>query len=309
MAIPTGAAQTQTFLGVSIREDLLDFITNIDPVETPLFSMAPKVPCSSTKHEWLTDGYSAATTAGAIEGNDFAGEAVIPPTRLENVTQIIRREFAVTGTGQSVDSVQGHTGAAYHTAKKLAELARDTEITLLQSTLNTTTTYGDATSGRTLIGLDAWAVGATGNSANFDTDGGTPALLEDSFNDLLEDIWAQGVRADTVLASPLLKRNISSFTETTRIHHDGGPSSPNAIAKNIEMYESDFGTVDIFLERHCPEAGSGYAYKRDMVRVAILRPTMVKPLATTGDSDKYIALHELTLEVLDPGATGKYVAA
>lgn len=308
MAIPTNMAGSYTFLGVSVREDLLDFITNIDPVETPLFSMAPKVPATSTKHEWLEDSYSAATTTPGLEGGDFAGSAITTPTRHANPCQIIRREFSISGTAQAVDSVQGHLTPGYQTAKHLAELARDTEITLIQSTLYTTVTYGDSDDERQLQGLDAWADGTGGNSTAYDTNG-TAAVRETDFNDLLQAIWNQGVRADTVLASPAFKRGISDFSTTTRIHHDGGPSSPNAISRNIEMYESDFGTVDIFLERYVPSGAEGYAYKRDMVRVAILRPTMVKPIAPTGDADKYMALHELTLEVLSPGAVGTWDSA
>lgn len=308
MAIPTSMAGSYTYQGNSIREDLLDFITNIDPVETPLFSMAPKVPASNIKHEWLEDTLSAANTGGAVEGDDWGGEAISTPTRHYNVCQIIKREFSLSGTAQAVTSVQGHLTPGYQSAKILQELARDTEMTLIQSSLDGSTPLGDADDDRTLKGLDDWADGTGGNSADYETSA-TAGPREVDFNDLLQDIWDQGVRADTVLAAPAFKRGISDFTTTTRIHHDGGPSSPNAISRNIEMYESDFGTVDIFLERYVPSGAEGYAYKRDMVRVAVLRGTMVKPIAPTGDADKYMALHEITLEVLSPGAVGTWDTA
>lgn len=284
-------------LGVTLREDLMDFIANISPTDTPLFAMTAKVPATNIVHEWLEDSLATVSTAGSLEGADFSAETIAQPTRHTNTTQIIRRDFAITGTNEAALHAGMTSQVGYQTRKKLQELARDTEATLIQSDQTATTTVGDADDTRLMRGLDSWA----GNSTAAATAG---LLAETEFNNLLEELWNDGVYADTVLLPASEKSSVSGYSTTLRIHHDGGPSDPRSIVRNVMAYESDFGTVDIFLERYC--TSQGYAFKRDMVRCAVLRPTMVERLAKVGDSHRVMALHELTLEVMAPNAVGKW---
>lgn len=298
----TDSGSQDSAIQVSIKEDLLDFITNIDPVDTPLFSMTATVPAKSTKHDWLTDSLDSVSTAGAVEGSAFSGQNLTEAVRASNYTQIIKLEFDVSGTHDAVDSAGMSNQSAYQGMKKMKELARNTEASMIQGVKDASTPQGSSTVDRTMDGLRTLA----GNEV---TGIGTSTFDElTDFNELLKLIWDDGARADTVLASSQLKQWISSFTtNTTRIHHDGGPSSPNAISRNIQVYESDFGTVDVMLERHVASADQGYAFERQYVRKAILRPTRIERLGKVGDSERYHVLHELTLEVLAANAVGRWV--
>ena len=73
----------------SINEDLHQIIYDISPTETPVLSMANQGDASNTLHEWLTDELDAPDGGNArIEGEDKDAQAVTPPVRLQNYTQI-----------------------------------------------------------------------------------------------------------------------------------------------------------------------------------------------------------------------------
>lgn len=300
----TNSGSQDAAIQVSVREDLLDFVTNIDPVDTPLFSMTATVPATSTKHEWLNDTLTAVSTAGALEEDGFTAASLVETTRLVNYTQIIKKQFSVSGTNEAVDHAGIPSQGSYQAMKAMEELARNTEAAMIQGVKDSSTPQGDSTTARTMDGLTTFA----GNSV---TGVGTTTVLDETteFNQLMKLLWDDGAMADTVLASSQLKQWISSYTTTLRIHHDGGPSSPNAISRNIQVYEGDFGTVDVLLERHVAAADQGYCFQREYVRKAVLRPTRFERLAKIGDAERYQVLHELTLEVLAANAVGKWVIA
>lgn len=53
----------------------------------------------------LTDTLAAAATAGAVEGDDWSfATATTRPTRLNNVTQIFRKDIAVSESQRAVNA-------------------------------------------------------------------------------------------------------------------------------------------------------------------------------------------------------------
>src|SRR5690606_16119175 len=82
-----------------IREDLPPIISNIDPVETPVYSALARVKATNTKHEWQTDSLANASAANAqIEGDEFSYTAPSATTRRDNQTQIFSKTVLVSGT-------------------------------------------------------------------------------------------------------------------------------------------------------------------------------------------------------------------
>lgn len=336
MAIVSGARHTSADLGLTIREDLSDVISMISPYDTPFFSMIGTVAATSTKHEWLRDSLAAADSGGALEGDEFSGATLTTPTRTSNFTQILRKDFSVTGTNEAVTHAGMASQFSYQMMKALRELARNTEQALLCQDI-ASNVDGDATNARTMKGLyhqilDA-DVAVTADNFVFDvvgTDGtGAPAdsgtaaaLAEPDFNTLLQRMWEAGVAPDTVLASPAAKRDITAFAGSSiaRFNVD-----KNELVKNVMRYESDFGTVDVMLERFGPVGGgaspaadtneiaaidgsnSAFAFERQHINKAILRPTVAERLPRSGDSERGMILHELTLQVGAIGAAGAWV--
>ncbi len=337
MAIVSGARHTSADLGLTIREDLSDVISMISPYDTPFFSMIGTVAATSTKHEWLRDSLAAADSSGALEGDEFAGATLTTPTRTSNFTQILRKDFSVTGTNEAVTHAGMASQFSYQMMKALRELARNTEQALLCQDI-ATDADGATDAARTMKGLyhqilDADVavaadnfvfdvVGTDGTGAPEATTGTAAALTESDFNTLLQRMWEAGVAPDTVLASPAAKRDITAFSGSSiaRFNVD-----KNELVKNVMRYESDFGTVDVMLERFGPVGGgasptantneiaaldgsnSAFAFERQHINKAILRPTVAERLPRSGDSERGMILHELTLQVGAIGAAGAWV--
>ena len=104
--------------GGSVREDLLDYITNISPYETPLTSILGRSTARSTLHEWTQDVLRARNTRGIVEGRDWAAPTAVAPTRVNNQTEIFGQDLGVTGTiiatwagGIALGTVTATTGA------------------------------------------------------------------------------------------------------------------------------------------------------------------------------------------------------
>jgi hypothetical protein len=81
------------------------------------------------------------------------------------------------------------------------------------------------------------------------------------------------------------------------------------------VYESDFGLIQVVLDRWVPQgttatattnsAGRAFFIESSLVRVAFLRPIKHVPLPPSGDSARGMVLGELTLEVGNHIALGK----
>lgn len=302
MAIVANTFQSHTAIGNTIREDLYDTITDISPLDTPLLSMLNRTTATSTKHEWLEDSLAAVDTAAALEGDEFTPAAITTPTRHVNYTQILRKDFMISGSNEAALHAGMSSQIGYQGRRALEELARNTEATLIQG-VQDAVPLGDTDDERAMDGLSALAGNTTAALGTVAT------VTEEQMTSLLELIWDDGVMADTVLANSHLKKQFSRYTTVDRIHHDGGVNDPRAIVRNVEMYESDFGTVNVFLERYVNAGDIGYAFAKQYLNVAIFRPTRLERLAKTGDAEKIMVLHELTLEVLAPDAVGIFSIA
>ena len=84
----------------SNTEDLVDWIANIDPYETPLTISLGRTVAKSAYHQWQIDSLRARNARGIIEGNDWtvptAGYGA--PSRVVNYCEIFGDDIAVTET-------------------------------------------------------------------------------------------------------------------------------------------------------------------------------------------------------------------
>lgn len=316
----TYTGTTDGTLQASIREDLSDVISNIDPADTPLMSMIASAQARSTVHEWLVDNLEAVSTTASVEGAAFAHDVSKKPVRLSNHTAIFRRDFEVTDTMRAVENAGMTDAFAYQLDKAMRELGRNTEKALLSSTVAEDGSNATTPVARDLAGLGTFVPGGGGAAAYSDplglsadhsvaatgdaTADANDQLVEEDFNGLLETMWTSGAAVDTVLANPAGKRNITSFTagSTIRRNLDG---AQDTIRNSVMYYESDFGNVSVVLSRHNP-AGVCYAFQRDMLAKAFLQPTSAEELARTTDSQPGTVKHELTLVVRNPYAVGEW---
>jgi hypothetical protein len=147
------------------------------------------------------------------------------------------------------------------------------------------------------------------------------------FNDMLNNIYTQGGNPEQVYVSPKVKRQISAFAVP-------GATSGNVYARNIaavdkkligaiDFYESDFGLIQIVLDRWVPEStntvtatasatatgGQMFFLSRAINRLAWLPGRQVhhELVGKRGDSVAGLVVGECTLEVLSEKANGRII--
>lgn len=295
MAIPANTYTTYEAIGN--REDLIDIITNISPVDTFVTSNTGSTRATARFHEWQTDALAAAGANTTIEGDTATTVAITPTARVGNYAQILRKVFQISDTQNAVDSAGRSNESAYQTAKNLRELARDIEYALI---INSTSASGASGTARQLKGIVGWIT--TNNETGTGT--GNEALTESMLNDNLSTIWAAGGFPSTILCGAFQKRAISNFSTNTR----NVAASAMELTRAVDIYQSDFGTVQVRLHHQINTTIPGTLIvlgDMNLWRKAWLRPVKREELARVSSSERFMIEAELTLESLQEKGSGK----
>jgi hypothetical protein len=308
--MPTSEGYYTTYdLSTVNREDLVDVITMISPVETPFFSSVGKGTAKATLHEWPTDELAAAAANTHVEGADASGWASADRDRLTNYCQIFTQPFAVTTTQEVVDTAGIKSEKAYQAAKKMKEHKRDIEYAVFNNT--TAGAAGNATTARTFKGIKAFISAATPDHLIAPAGGANTVLAESDLQDGIEACWNEGGMVDTVLCSAKVKRRISGFTKvtglavttsgTTEQEMRTVGAADKKLTRAIDVYETDFGLLRIIPDRYIPidtgTGGSTDVYILEMQRwdMPFLIRTFIEDLAKLGDSFRSWVYSQLTL--------------
>lgn len=293
MTVPTSTFQTYQAIGN--REDLIDIIINISPMDTWLTSNTGSTRAISTFHEWQTDTLATATSNAQIEGDNATSGAITPTTRLGNYCQILWKVFQISETQRAVVAAGRNDEVDYQTLKKSKELARDIEYALL---LNTSSASGASGTARTLKGVLGWiTTNVTSVSAT------TVALTEATYNTNLAAIWKQGGYPTVTLVGAYQKQQISGFTSNVRRIE----AEEKKLVNSVDVYESDFGMIMVRLHHLLNDNFPGYVVNLGVMELwvkAWLRPVNRIELAKTGSSDQYKIEAELTLESRNQAGSG-----
>jgi hypothetical protein len=310
------------------REDLLEQITNISPYDTPFVSQAPKVACRHIYHQWLIDTLSAQTAGnGAVEGADWSLNTTTAPSRIFNITMILRKDIGLSESQRAVDTAGFADQYAYEVQKAVKELAVQLETTIFGAL---TTATGTSAAARVLKGLQAFIATNTAYAgANLGTGGDAThdgVVTVGDFADMLNTIYVAGGNPEQVYVSPKAKRQVSAFTVPGAAA--GTPHARNIAAVDkklvgaIDFYDSDFGLIQIVLDRWVPEStnvttatasatntgGQMFFLSRAINRLAWLRPVHHELVGKRGDSVAGLVVGEVTLEVLNEKANGRILA-
>jgi hypothetical protein len=294
-----------TFSAIGNREDLSDTIYNISPTDTPFQASVAKVKAEATLHEWQTDVLASAAANAVIQGDDttssYTFSAVTPTVRLNNRTQISRKDVVVSGTQDAVNKAGRKKEMVYQLLKKSKELARDMEFVLTQ---NQGIVTGNSSTAPQLRSLETWAGVTTTNNYSQGTGGAvsvsgaarTPgtqrALTEAMLKSALQGAWTNGGDIDLIMVGPFNKTVVSTFTGNNTRTQD---TTDKKLISAINVYVSDFGTHKVVANRFSQDR-TLHALMTDMFAMATLRPKQTIDLAKLGDNEKAMLLAEYTLE-------------
>jgi len=322
-----GTSYVYGFTGTAVnREDVVDAIFNIDPFDTPFFQMAPKVPANHTTVEWLEDSLAATATAVRAEGQAFTQDNVVAATRVTNNTQIMGKHFIVSETQQTVNPYGFSNTFLYEAMKASREVMRNFETSFFRTSGGSAAGGGTAVSAataRAFKSLDDFIVSEK-HHANSTTIGGgdgtsgasATGIGEANFNTALELIWDNGGNPNWVFTAGPGKRAISAYDGSITAGATAltirTEASSHAIDRAINVYRSDFGILNVALDRFCPKGGTGttldgaiYILELPRTQIAILRPIRFEQLAKDGDRVRGMTLGELSLKVMNQAAHGR----
>jgi Family of unknown function (DUF5309) len=320
MAATVAASKAYDLAGGALREDLIDAIYDVSPMDTTFMTNAGRGVAKSTTHEWLTDALAAAAANAKVEGDEFAAVARTLPARLKNYTQISRKDFEVTGTAQKVNNAGMNQLLAYHAARAAKEIKRDMEYSMLN---NNPASAGTSVSARVSGGVPNWIYSGqhyknsaqttqttTAPVSGFATATGgswtnsATAYAEADLKSALQLAWSTGGEVDTVLCDSVAHARLTAFTGVATRFRNVESKQAAQIIGYADIYVSPFGSHKLVLSRYMP-ANTFYGLQMDTWQVDYLRPFQTLDIAKVGDAERRTLLAEWTLVCKQPLANMK----
>jgi hypothetical protein len=281
-------ASTAELTQIGKREDLSDIIAVADAKSTPLKTAIRKGrPVKNTFVEWQLDAYDAAQTDGSLDGEDVSTyeDAAANRERIGVYVQELRRTPKVNQMAEEISDVaginhadpqgvRGSTEFARAKAKKIVEIGRDIEKTLLSD--NETQQQSGANPYKTR-GLGKWIqntaqavhpVPAAFRTPSASVYASTIASFdEDDFRGLLQSRWNETGSADDLMlfCGAGVKNRVTDFSRyeptvngytNVRRFNNGGESTK--VSSAVDIYHGDYGTVTVVLDNFVPTANTGY---------------------------------------------------
>ena len=333
-------AESTTYNIVGIREDLTDFLTILEPEDTPKLSMLAKTPRPTSYYqEWQVDNLSPPNFAGVLEGTDASNfaNAAQNRARIGNYVQKFWRQWAVSDIVEASDVAGVSNEVANAKAKKLREIKRD-----IESAIGSDNEM-QADNGAVpylFRGLGMW-IGGTQTvhavpslyqtPANSVNSTATASLTESLFNQVFQSIFENvgGKRDFTLYAGTNLKRYISLFqrvsSSVTQSYQVIQGAEEHQIDLDVTFYSGDFHNVtiipDLFngLVTSSPQATSfpltnqskarGYVIDSDLVGIGYMIGLENQELPDQGAGRRGLIKTVLTLMCKNPKGLGKFAAA
>ena len=297
---------------VGIREDLSDVIYRITPDDTPFYSKCKKGKAKNTLSEWQTDTLRASGANAHIEGDNTTAAARSPTTRLGNYTQIFKDAVVVPDTDEGLDKA----GRAREMGEQMLKVAAEQKLDIEKALFaNNARVAGNSTTARELAGVGAWlktnvdfqsgnsGANPTGDGTDARTDDGTPtAFSQTKFDGVMQSIWEEGGKPDTVYLSAFQMNKALGFTGNNN-QRSQVQAGAERVIKSLAVYVTPWGTVEFVPSRE-NRSRDVFIMQDNMWEVAVLRPTKNVELAKTGDATTRQVVTELTLCAKNEAANG-----
>ena len=220
-------------------------------------------------------------------------------TSASNYTQIFHDAVSVSGTSEATEKYGITNEFDREFAKKFQEIVIKLERAAHYGLANALPATGgpgtDKTNNRRMGGLFSYIRNdATANLK----DAASAKLTEKLLVDCLQDIWDDGGNPDTILVNATQKRQLSSFA-SPYVRTDRMESALGVI---VGTYESEFGSLDIVLDRYVKPADL-LILSREYIGIGALkgngndRSFFTTPVPVDGDRQIAAITGEYTMEV------------
>lgn len=304
---------------VGNRESLDDKIYMVSPEKTPVVSAIRRLKATQRLHEWQRDTLDAPNKDNAvIEGDDRTGTTLVPTARVANTVQLFDKVAVVSGTQSKTKSAGRSSEMKYQISKKMVELKRDIEASILS---NNVAVQGDSSTARKSAGLgtllytntDHGGAGATpahtsGLATTAQTAGTNRAFAESQLKAVMQKIYTNSGEMPSIISmTPSHKGGFSGFAGIATNRSEVKKGKQAVIVGGADVYVSDFGELTVVPNyvQATANANTAFILNPEHMGVAYLGGFKSEALAKTGHTDKEMVSVEACLVVTAETAHGK----
>jgi hypothetical protein len=302
------------------REELSDVVSRITPEDTPIYSMIEKVKFDTTHPEWTTDELAAPAANIQLEGDEYTFGATVPPSRLGNYTQIMRKDGVISETQNITDEAGRATKVKEQKLKKGVELRKDVEFSIVDANASVAGATRESGSLSTWLKTNV-SRGATGANGGFSTgtgltvaptNGTQRAFTKTLLDDVMQQGYVSGANFKHVFVSPYVKSVFVTFMSDSNVaqfRYAASTGKNNSIVANADIYEGPFGKVMIHPNRvmagSAALARNAFLVDPEFLQFGWLRKIKEdKEVAKTGDAKKFVLIGEGALKTKNEKGLG-----
>lgn len=275
-------------------EDVRDLITNVSIRKTPFVSSIGLAQADDTEHKVLIDSYSSSGDNAGVEGTDPTYPALTDPTKVINITQIMRKPFRISFSKLNVKYHGMSDNWAYQKVKQTVALKKDLELAALFGTKASGTGSAARRMDGLVVSITSYKDGSTYTGEQ---------LTASIFNAISAAIWDQSesLGGIALLGSYQKRRvseNFSSFDSAARRTIAAGDRK---VEIPIDTIVADFGTYEVMASHEMQSVipSAVIVYQPEFHKLAYLPNSSPQAVeyAATGLARKGEVWLQTTLEV------------
>lgn len=278
--------------------DLATEIALVTPTDTPLMTMILSRgltrPASDITVSWRERELNKTQTKLQLEGAEAPDPVKSTRRTISNICQIMSRSTSISGTLAALNPLGIGDEFAAELQDRLAELKRDMEHYVISGTK----AEESGATPRQMNGLLNLV-----NSKNVVN--ATSGFTAETITDAMQKLWDAGVSSDSVylFCGAKIKRAINKFIKEEQFEYQTGS---NAYGFKVDKIITEFGDVNIVLDRHMPE-NQILIVDINQVELRELRKTFYQPLAITGDYHTGQIINESSVVLYNTYAAAKII--
>ena len=218
-----------------------------------------------------------------IEGAVSSQLGYTTRTTNHNFTQIVQREIKVSRSQNQISQYGIREEFDYQSNKAIPHLMR-----LLSKTVyHGVRSQGQNDTARSMGGLSTFVTSA-GN-----VNSSTGAITQAKFENVLKSAYLNGGTPTKAFVSPTNMQTIKNLydTQASGMRYD---TTQKSIGLTIEKIITPYGTIDLIMDRYCPDA-TIYILDPEHVGFITYYPFTAEPLAKTGDFQLGEVVGEFTM--------------
>jgi len=242
------AAELRSYGDTTVVRSVQEEIEILTPEENLLLKNLAKSTAKAMTHQWMDDTLDTAGSAVATEYKAFTPDTLSVPTLRSNLVQHVYKAISVTEAQTMVSHEHAQNEFSRQVAKKMISWSNAAEYDLVRSSL-VSGVSGTAPRMNGVIQL-------TSTNSTAHTSG--TVFSESIALGLLQLTWdaSNGDAATDVMVGSVIKRKMSGFATGITKNINVGEKKAGQV---VQVYESDFGTVNVHLHRYVQVSGDATA--------------------------------------------------